>query len=177
MIDLLAHFRDRVHPIRLNAEFRRDLHWWLAFFQDWNGISFFLLPGLQPLSDLFVASDAAGSRGFGALWRRNWFASPWLASPTVPSIAFQELVPIVLAGHLWGHRWTQHHVQFLCDNTAVVSILNASTSRCTRVMHLLLSLVRAACFHSFVFPPVTPPAAPTLPLTLCLVLISRNSGD
>ena len=68
-----------------------------------------------------------------------------------PSIAFQELEPIVIAGHLWGHRWTQHHVQFLCDNTVVVSILNASTSRCSRVMHLLRSLVRDVCFHSFVF--------------------------
>ena len=95
-------------------------------------------------------SDAVGSRGFGALWRGNWFASPWLAFPMAPSIAFQELEPIVIAGHLWGHRWTQHHVQFLYENTVVVSILNASTSRCLHIMHLLRSPVRAACFHSFV---------------------------
>ena len=60
MIDLLAHFRNRSHPIRLNVEFRRHIHCWLAFFRDWNGISFFLSPGVSQLPDLFVASDAAG---------------------------------------------------------------------------------------------------------------------
>ena len=39
MIDLLAHFRDRVDPNHLNAKFRRDLHWWLAFLQEWNGMA------------------------------------------------------------------------------------------------------------------------------------------
>jgi cell fate (sporulation/competence/biofilm development) regulator YmcA (YheA/YmcA/DUF963 family) len=34
MIDLLCCFWHRNHPIRLNAEFRRDLHWWLSFFQE-----------------------------------------------------------------------------------------------------------------------------------------------
>ena len=151
MIDLLSHFRNRVHPIRINAEFRRDLQWWLAFFREWNGISFFLLPGLTPLPDLSVASDAAGSVGFGAFWNTHWFAESWSFLPSAPSIAFQELLPIVVASHLWGPQWSKQHVLFLCDNAAVVYTLNAGTSRCPKMMHLLRAFIRTACLHSFAF--------------------------
>jgi hypothetical protein len=51
MIDLLCCFRHRNHPISLNVEFRRDLHWWLSFFQEWNGMLFFLSPSVSPLPD------------------------------------------------------------------------------------------------------------------------------
>ncbi len=96
MIDLLCSFRNRNHPIRLNLEIRRDLQWWLSFFQDWNGMSFFLSPSVSPLPDLVVSSDASGTwgsglsgaasgflvRGFSFLLVRlspswNWFPS-WL---------------------------------------------------------------------------------------------------
>ena len=61
MINLLSAFRSRDHPICLNVEFRLDLLWWIEFIEEWNGTSFFLLPGLMPVADLFVTSDAAGS--------------------------------------------------------------------------------------------------------------------
>ncbi|CAB4028379.1 Hypothetical predicted protein, partial [Paramuricea clavata] len=77
MIDLLCCFRHRDHPIRLNVEFRRDLQWWLSFFLEWNGVSFFLSPAVSPLPDLVVSSDASGSCGFGALWHMQWFYSSW----------------------------------------------------------------------------------------------------
>jgi hypothetical protein len=67
------------------------------------------------------------------------------------SIAFLELVPIVVAAHLWGSAWSRLRVQFLCDNRAVVDILNAGTSKSSDVMHLLRLLTLAACRHNFVF--------------------------
>ena len=100
MIDLLCCFRNRNHPIRLNIEFRRDLQWWLSFFQEWNGMSFFLSPSVSPLPDLVVSSDVSGTCGFGALWRREWFFSSWFFLPSGASITFMELVPIVVAAHL-----------------------------------------------------------------------------
>ena len=67
MIDLLRCFRHRSYPIRLNTQFRRDLQWWISFFQDWNGISFFLSPAITPLLDLSISSDASGAFGCGAI--------------------------------------------------------------------------------------------------------------
>lgn len=63
--------------IRFNLEFRQDLQWWISFFEAWNEISFFLSPAITPLPDLFVASNAVGSVGFGALWRDEWFCQSW----------------------------------------------------------------------------------------------------
>ena len=151
MIDLLAHFRNRSHPIRLNVEFRRDVRWWLAFFRDWNGISFFLSPGVSQLPDLFVASDAAGSIGFGAMWRSHWFFGSWSFLSSPQAIAFMELLPIVVAAHLWGASWSRLQVQFLCDNRSVVDALAAGTARSPPLMHLLRSLTRVACLSNFTF--------------------------
>ena len=41
VIDLLSCFHNDSHPIHLNMEFRKDLAWWVEFFGQWNGISFF----------------------------------------------------------------------------------------------------------------------------------------
>jgi hypothetical protein len=102
----LCCFRNRDHPIRLNSKFRHDLHLWLLFFQEWNGVSFFLSPSVSPLPDLIVSSDASGSRGFGALWHHKWFCSSWFFLSSPASIAFMKMIPIVVAAHLWGSAWS-----------------------------------------------------------------------
>ena len=48
MIDLLSCFHNDSHPICLNIEFRKDLAWWVEFFAQGNGISFFLFPFSLP---------------------------------------------------------------------------------------------------------------------------------
>jgi hypothetical protein len=67
------------------------------------------------------------------------------------SIAFLELVPIVVAAHLWGHAWSRLRVQFLCDNMAIVNVLNSGTSKSHDIMHLLRLLALETCRHNFVF--------------------------
>jgi hypothetical protein len=56
-----------------------------------------------------------------------------------------ELLPIVVAAHLWGARWSRLQVQFLCDNSSVVDALKAGTARSPPLMHLIRSLSRVAC--------------------------------
>lgn len=126
MINLLCGVRNRDHPIRLNHEFRRDLAWWLQFFREWNGRSFFLFPSVTCLPDFLVTSDAAGAIGFGAIFRSAWFDGGWPLALQQDSIAFTELFPIAVAAHLWGNQWS-------CDNSSVVAVLNSGTSRDTRV--------------------------------------------
>ena len=151
MIDLLCCFRRRDHPIRLNREFHLDLRWWHQFLADWHGVSFWLFPGLLPEADVEVSSDAAGSLGYGAYLKGQWFAGSWAASQQLQSIAYKELFPIVLAAHVWGHSWVKKHVLFRSDNDAVVHILNTRTSRVPCLMRLLRSLLFSAARHSFSF--------------------------
>ena len=112
LIDLLCCFRNRDHPIRINREFRQDLLWWQRFLSSWHGVGFWLYPGMSPLADIEVTSDAAGSLGFGAYSRGQWFYGPWSPTQAQQSIAYKELFPVVIAAHLWGSHWSRKHVLF-----------------------------------------------------------------
>ena len=102
MINLLHNFRRDDHPIQLSAEFKKDLRWWLQYLASWNGVCFWVYPGLSPPSDLEMASDASGSLGFGAVFRTHWLYGKWPSALQSASIEYKELFPIVVAAHVWG---------------------------------------------------------------------------
>lgn len=151
MIDLLRCFRNDDHPIRLNSEFKKDLNWWLNFFQQWNGISFFLLPSLAPPPLVTVGSDASGTLGYGAYFGQEWFNGRWLPQQCGLSIAYKELFPVVIGAHIWGQRWKQRRILFRVDNESVVAILNSRTSKDPSIMLLLRSLLHCAAQSAFFF--------------------------
>ena len=49
----------------------------MAFFGQWNGISFFLFPNLEPVHDFAVCSDASGVIGFGVFMDNEWLNGRW----------------------------------------------------------------------------------------------------
>lgn len=151
MIDLLRCFRNDDHPIRLNGEFKKDLQWWLEFFHQWNGISFFLLPSLEPPPTVCIGSDASGTIGYGAYVDSQWFNGKWQPQQQNLSIAYKELFPVVVAAHIWGHTWSRQRVIFKVDNESVVAVLNSRTSKYAPLMHLLRRLLRMAAIFSFSF--------------------------
>ena len=110
MIDLLSCFRNNDSPpICLNVEFRKDLAWWIEFFGQWNGISFFFFPTLEPLPDFSVSSDASGAIGYGASLDNEWFNGRWSTLQLPLSIVYKELFPVVLAAHVRGPGWFRRH--------------------------------------------------------------------
>ena len=151
MIDLLRCFRRRDHPIRLNSEFQLDLQWWHQFLSSWNGVYFWLFPGMSATPDLEVTSDASGSLGFGAYFRNEWFTGSWAPSQAAQSIAYKELFPIVIAARVWGSSWSRRHVLFRSDNDSVVHILNSRTSKIPSLMCLLRHLLASAARFNFSF--------------------------
>ena len=91
MIDLLSCFCNDSHPICLNMEFRKGLAWWVEFFGQWNGISFFLSPTLEPLPDFSVSSDASDAIGYGAFMDNEWFNGRWSTLQLPLSVAYKDL--------------------------------------------------------------------------------------
>ena len=97
----------------------------------WPGSWSFYNPGMESVSfacRLFVALDSSGSLGFGAIWHNAWLAGSWPASVPAANITALELYPIVVAAHVWGCQWARLQVEFLCDNHAVVAIINSGSS-------------------------------------------------
>ena len=74
----------------------------------------------------------------------------WSSQRPLP-IACRELFPVVVASHLWGHRWAAKCVEFCSDNMVVVGVLCLGTSRGPGMVVLLHSLSLIAAHHSFAF--------------------------
>lgn len=146
MFQLLSGIRQDHHHVRLNAEFRSDLLWWATFIQSWNGVSVMELYG-QQASEVHFATDASGQFGCGAVWAPAWFQIKWSDTSRGSyvkleneSITFKELLPIVVAGIIWGPAWHGKTVTVHCDNQGAVSVVNSGYSRVPEIMHLLRCL-------------------------------------
>ena len=138
------------HFIRLNLPARADILWWYLFAEDWNGISMFWDIS-KHTANITVTSDASGSWGCGAFWKSKWFHFPWPSSLQGLPITTKELIPIVVATALFGHKWRGFMVEFKVDNMAMVHVLNNTYSKDQHLMHLIRTLVFLACHFEFWF--------------------------
>ena len=77
----------------------------------------------QPVHHLYT--DASGSWGCGALAYPNWLQLPWHMPLPVFSIAFKELLPIVVAVAVWCHSWSGSYI--LCHSDNVVAVAQVNT--------------------------------------------------
>ena len=148
LFSLLPHTHAPHHKVRLNFGARADVKWWATFLNDWNGKSFFPVPS----ASIEVTSDAPGGFGCGGFSiPHGWFQIQWPESWRNTHITAKELVPVVIAAALWGHKWARQRVRFISDNMAVVDLLRSRTTKDTIVMHLLRCLTFYAAFYQFTF--------------------------
>ena len=72
MIDLTKGARRPHHHIRLTKEVKHDIAVWLTFLGQFNGRTFFLHEKWETSSSLQLYTDAAGSKGYGAIFGKHW---------------------------------------------------------------------------------------------------------
>ena len=172
IIETMESARHADHWVRLNSSFRSDVIWWDSFLTDWNGVS--MLWSRQAAAPAFVVtSDASGSWGCGALQGSHWFQIPWNQDFVAEPIHVKELLPVVVAAFLWGKNWCSCIVEFVCDNMAVVEVLNRGYSRDKSIMRLLRSLFFVAAKFNFWFTASHIPGS----LNTAADAISRNKLD
>ena len=107
---------------------------WLSFLQNFNGKTFFYTEQWDSQSSLELFSDAAGSKGYGAIFGKHWFFGAWLDTWKHLNITFLEFFPIVIALRIWGPLLADRRIIFRTDNTALVDIINQQTSKHKLVM-------------------------------------------
>ena len=140
MITLSTTAKKLHHHIRLNASFRSDLEWWALFLPKWNGISMMAVP-CKANPGATIISDASGNWGCGAYSsHREWFQFQWPESWATIHVTIKELLPIIMSCAIWGHNWKGKTVKCICDNAAVVAIINSGRSKDSRAMHLIRCL-------------------------------------
>eukprot|EP00794_Sanderia_malayensis_P001375 gene1375-biopygen1124 len=151
LIDRAHKVSELHHRVRLSAWERDDIDWWVSLLSCWNGRSLFLYRNWTEAPTIKVTSDAAGSKGFAAIYNAQWFAAPWPADLSAINIAIKELIPIVLAAKLWGESWQRMRVAFRCDNMAVVHCLQNGTAKDRHLAFLLRELSILAITQHFTF--------------------------
>lgn len=151
LIDLTIGLQRPHHHIRLNKDAKADLQVWMRFLVGFNGRAFFLDDLWVTSATLELFTDAAGSKGYGAVFGRKWFYGSWPKSWSSLNITFLEFFPIVIALHIWGPSMANKCVCFVTDNAALVEVINRQTSKHKRIMLLVRNLVLTSLKHNILF--------------------------
>lgn len=151
MIDLTKGVRRPYHRIKLNTEAKLDMKVWLGFLTDFNGRAFFRDDIWHTDIPIALFTDAAGSKGYGAVLANKWFFGAWPASWKVLNITILELFPIVVALRVWNTLLKNRNVLFYTDNAALVYIINQQTSKNRGVMVLIRDLVLTSLKYNIIF--------------------------
>ena len=77
----------------------------------------------------------------GALAYPHWFQIQWGRELPALSIAFKDLLPIVVAAAVWRHRWRGTYILGYADKMAAVAQVNTLHARDSPTAHLLRCLV------------------------------------
>ncbi|MCM8922394.1 MAG: hypothetical protein LC540_20440 [Candidatus Thiodiazotropha sp.] len=102
----------------------------------------------RAMESLHLQTDAAGSHGFGAIFRKHWFNGLLPQIIAALPITFKKLFPIVLSLEIWGPSLRNQCLIAHSDNAAVVYIVNKQTCKDTSIMVLVRRLVLACMKYS-----------------------------
>ena len=142
---MLALFRANpgAKRIFLTTDFHKDLHWFLVFLPSFNGITYIRKPEIAQAHTLHVDASLTG---LGGCWNQEVYSTPIFDIYNHKlTIVHLEMLNLVIALKLWGHRWAHMTVRFYCDNLAVVQVVNTGKTRdewlalCLRNIWLLIA--------------------------------------
>ena len=136
------------HRIRLNKETIRDIEWWLFLIDNWNRKSLFYDEFWTTNFDIHLHTDAS-NKGYGAIYKTNWFSIPFSSFETSRSIAWRELLAVVTACATWGNRLAGRRLLIFCDKSSIVNAVNNGTSGCPALMTLICSLFLICGIYGF----------------------------
>ena len=125
MLELLRK-ADKQVKIGLTDEFKRDLHWFVQFLPRFNGVAFFSHDKLHSHIEL-----DASLQGLGAVCDNEVYSIPIDLGFQDLGIVHLEMLNILVALRVWGHRWQGKRIIIHCDNQAVVIILNSGKTKDT----------------------------------------------
>jgi hypothetical protein len=148
LITLSTKGKQLFHKIRLNDDAKNDILWWITCVDSWNSKSIFLDELWSTSVDMHMYTDASG-RGIGGVCGDLWFLDYLTPAEQSRSIAWRDLLAVVVACRSWGDFLTGRRLLLFCDNESVVSIVNSGDSKCPLVMTLVRSLFYIAVKFNF----------------------------
>lgn len=153
IIDLTIGLKRPTHHRNITKEARKDISAWLFFLNQYNGVSIIPQPTWTDSRILRLFTDSS-NLGYAAVLQSQWFQGKWPQDWTVThggkNIALLELVPIVLAIQHWAKSLSGQRILLMCDNEALVYIINKQSSKLSEIMNLVRQLVVACMLHNII---------------------------
>ena len=115
---------DKQEKITLDEAFARDLNCFQKFLVTFNGVAFF---SHDPVCS-HIELDAS-LQGLGAVCDNEVYSIPMALGVGGYQIVHLEMLNILVALRVWGHKWTKKKILVHCDNQAVVTVINSGKTR------------------------------------------------
>ena len=128
-----------------------DLETWKFFLNQFNGKAMFVSSLEMSPPEVELKTDSSGSFGCGAIFGQEFFSIEW--PPPVPreNLALLEFYPIMLATIVWARKMQNLRIKILCDNLAVVHIINNLKSKDVTTMKLVRIFTLQCLIHNILF--------------------------
>lgn len=149
LIDIMITLKKKSHRIRLNANARADITWWVNFMEVFNGTVHFICD--TPVPSTMFSSDAC-SNGGAAVFDNDWFYANWQVDyPNVyeQHINIKELYSVLLAARRWASAWQDKHLVVYTDSMVTMYMLNKGSSKNVFAMQCLRELFWISAVHNF----------------------------
>ena len=143
------------YHVRLDEEFKFDCRIWHHFLAmpDEVVVNRPMLDrfSFKTSTELNFYSDASANSllGFGCLFDTEWIFSRWepgFILKCKPNIEYLELYGLCAGIFTWEDRLRNVRIVIFCDNSSVVSMINASSSGCKNCM-ILIRLLTLNCLQ------------------------------
>ena len=113
----------------VSEEARADIRWFEKFLPEFNGVA--LIPDARwSEPDAVLATDAC-LVGCGGVCEDEFFQSefPVGIAESACHISALEMLTVVVAVRIWGHRLGRAKIKVYCDNEATVHVVNSGKTR------------------------------------------------
>ena len=139
---------DRSSMHTIPEEARKDIAWWGRCAQAHNGVSLIWLHK-EPELDKVITTDACLT-GYGGTMGREYFRGRFPKHLKGSSIALLEILAVMVALKIWGHRLKGTYFWIHVDNEAVASVLNTGACKDSKLQDVLRESALLAAQHQFV---------------------------
>ena len=149
MYDLLIGHTHPFSKIKINEGVKDDLMIWHNFLSNFNEKSIYWGKTVKS-TEINLQSDAS-HKGFAAAYGSSWIKGEWPPHWLKYSIALLEIYPIYLIVKMFAPKMKNSTVNFICDNAAIVEIINKQSSKCPKIMSILRPLILTLLNNNLTF--------------------------
>lgn len=146
ILDAIRPLQRQHHKVRLSAEFKKDLHWWLRFLKTFNGVVYY-----SDCETNHLHVDACNTAS-GAFFNGDWQYSVFSEDiPTAKNlhINYKEVCAAVQGVERWAPFWRDSNVVVHTDSTVTKAILNRGRSKHSFVNRLLRRMFWLSVKYNF----------------------------